>query len=573
MSLVERVISAVPLLQHLREHRAADYWHDLLAGTITAILLVPQTLAYSLLAGLPPQMGLYAGILPPILYALTGSSRMTVVGPVAVQAVMVVAALSLASSPPAGAVIIAAISGVLLLAMGIMRMGWLTNFISRPVLSGFTTGAAIFIISTQLGSLMGISTPRDGTPIESFLALVRGLVDINPATALFGWLSVLLLLAARAPLAALFAWFNWRRQAAVLLGRSAPLFAVGIATAVSVAVGASAEHGVKVVGEIPRGLPVLSLDFLALSGWAELFPSAALIAIVGYVETITVAKVLGFRRRQKVDADRELIALGLANLGAASVGAMPAASGFTKSSANFEAGAQSQLSAIVAAAWVALSAAVFTGLLHELPRAVLSAIIVVAVWKLIDLPSLRHNWKFSRGDGLSQVVTIAGVLLLGVEQGLVAGGALSAALFMYRTSRPNVVVLGRVPGTAHYRSAARRQLETYDHLLLIRIDESLYFANTPRVESELQRMVVEHPKATDVVLVMSGVGHIDASSLEMLEQFENELHTSGVRLRIAEAKGPLMEQLKGTALLERIGPARVHLSTHDAVMSMAADII
>ncbi|MGQ0622640.1 MAG: SulP family inorganic anion transporter [Panacagrimonas sp.] len=560
------------MFQHLRGYRAADVYQDALAGTVTAILLVPQTLAYSLLAGLPPQMGLYAGILPPIIYALTGTSRMSVVGPVAVQAVMIAAALSLASVGPHGAVIIAATAGVLLLAMGVMRMGWLTHFISRPVLSGFTTGAAIFIISTQFGALMGITIPREGTPIESMLALVRGLPEINVASSLFGWLSVLLLVLARRPLAMLFDALGLHREAAVFIGRAAPLFAVAIATAVSVAIAASTHYGVKVVGEIPRGLPSVSLDFITLKGWMELLPSAVLIAIVGYVETITVAKVLGFRRRQKVDPDRELIALGLANLGAASVGAMPAASGFTKSSANFEAGAQSQLSALVAASWVALSAALLTGLLHELPRPVLSAIIIVAVWKLIDLPSLRHNWRFSRGDGMSQVVTIAGVQLLGVEQGLLAGGALAAALFMYRTSRPHIAVLGRVPGTQHYRSSQRRNVETYDHLLLVRVDESLYFANTPRVESELQRLVVDHPKATDVVLVMSGVGHIDASSLEMLEQFERELHASNMRLRIAEAKGPLMEQLQGSLLLERIGPSRVHLSTHDAVASMAADL-
>lgn len=307
-----------------------------------------------------------------------------------------------------------------------------------------------------------------------------------------------------------------------------------------------------------------------LSGWGELLPSALLIAVVGYVETISVAKVLAFRRRQKVDADQELIALGVANLGAAGFGAMPVAGGFTKSSANFEAGARSQLSAIVAASWVALIAALFTGLLEALPRAVLSAIIIVAVWKLIDLAALRRNWRFSRGDGASQLVTIAGVLLLGVEQGLMAGTLLAAMLFLYRTSRPYIVKLGRIPGTEHFRSALRRSVELSDHALIIRIDESLYFANTPRVESELQRLVVDHPKATDVVLVLSAVGHIDASSLEMLEQFERELSASNIRLHLSETKGPLMEQLQGTVLLERIGPSRMHLTTYDALASTSA---
>lgn len=574
---MSRLAALFPLIQHLKGYRRVDVYDDLIAGSVTATLLVPQTLAYSLLAGLPPQMGIYAAIVPTILYALLGSSRMSVVGPVAVQAVMIAAALSafVAAHPgqaAAGALMVAAMSGALLLGMGALRMGWLTHFISRPVLSGFCTGAAIFIISTQLGSILGVSVPRDGTPLDSVIAVVKGVSEGNLHTAGFGLGALLLLILARQPLAALFRIFKLPSQIAVMLGRAAPLLAVAVATFVSIGFNAAAE-GVKLIGSIPQALPQPSLAVLQLSGWVELLPSALLIAIVGYVETISVARVLAFRRRQKVDADQELIALGIANLGAAGFGAMPVAGGFTKSSANFEAGAKSQLSAILAALWVALIAALFTGLLQELPRAVLSAIIIVAVWKLIDLDSLRHNWRFSRGDGASQIVTIAGVLLLGVEQGLVAGTVLAAMLFLYRTSRPYIVELGRIPGTEHFRSALRRNVELFDPMLIIRIDESLYFANTPKVESELQRLVVDHPRATDVVLVMSAVGHIDASSLEMLEQFEHELSASNIRLHLSEAKGPLMEQLKGTVLLERIGPSRLHLTTYGALASMSADMV
>lgn len=571
MSGSGRLAALFPLLQHLKAHRRIDVYDDVIAGSVTATLLVPQTLAYSLLAGLPPQMGIYAAIVPTILYALLGSSRMSVVGPVAVQAVMIAAALSafVAVHPgqaAAGALMIAAMGGVVLLVMGVLRMGWLTYFISRPVLSGFSTGAAIFIISTQLGSILGVSVPRDGTPAESVVAVAQGIGGSHLFTAAFGLGALLLLLLARRPLSAVFRTLGLPSELAVMLGRAAPLFAVTLGTIGSIGLGASS-GGVQVVGAIPQALPAPSFAVLNLSGWAELFPSALLIAIVGYVETISVAKVLAFRRRQKVDADQELIALGVANLGAAGFGAMAVAGGFTKSSANFEAGAKSQLSAIVAAIWVAVIAALFTGLLQELPRAVLSAIIIVAVWNLIDLASLRHNWRFSRGDGASQIVTIAGVLLLGVEQGLIAGTLLAAMLFLYRTSRPYIVKLGRIPGTEHFRSALRRNVELVDQVLIIRIDESLYFANTPRVESELQRLVVDHPKATDVVLVMSAVGHIDASSLEMLEQFEHELSASNIRLHLSETKGPLMQQLEGTLLLRRIGPARLHLTTHAALVA------
>lgn len=570
-----RLSAIFPIFASLQNRTAGDWSDDFLAGTVTAILLVPQTLAYSLIAGLPPQMGLYAAIVPTIVYALTASSRLTVVGPVAVQSVMIGAALGKTGLTDPhllalGGVVIAVTSGVLLLVLGLLRLGWLTNFISRPVLSGFTTGAAIFIVTTQLGSLVGISVPRDGTPLDAVIAMVKQADKANFATGVFGFTAVAFLVLARRPLARLLEGVGIRPAIAAFLGRAAPLAAVAIATFVSTGLHASKDLGVKVVGAIPSGLPDFNLDFLQYPDIPALLPSAILIAIVGYVETITVSKVLAFRRRQKIDPDRELVALGLSNIGAASFGAMPVASGFTKSSANFEAGAKAQFSSLVAAFWVALSAALFTGALHELPRAVLAAIIVVAVSKLIDFQSLKHNWSFSRGDGFSQAMTIVSVLVLGVETGLLTGCVLAAAFFLYRTSRPNVVVLGRVPGTEAYRSVNKRQVETWDHLLLVRIDESMYYANTSRIESELQRLVVEHPKAAKVILVMSGVGHLDASSLEMLEEFQQALERSNVSLGIAEAKGPILGQIEGTALMKRIGPDNVFHSTHEAVASTMA---
>jgi len=576
MDLTARLAAVFPLAAQLRRYRRSDFPHDFLAGTITAILLVPQTLAYGVLAGLPPQMGLYAAVIPPMVYALLCSSRVSVVGPVAVQSVMIAAAIgSLHATPeqaPVLALAIATISGLLLVALGLLRLGWLTNFVSHPVLSGFTTGAALYIVSTQLGSLMGISLPREATPIESTWVLVNSLGTISLPTALFGWGGVAVLLLARKPLARLFRHLGLRESTAVLVGRGAPILAVAIGVAVSVLVDASANYGVKTVGSIPRGLPDFAIPPFDLDLWRAILPSAVLIAIVGYIETVSVSKVLAFRRRERISADRELVALGMANLGAASCGAMPVAGGFTKSSTNFEAGAQTQVSSLVAGSWVGLSAALMTGLLEHLPRSILAAIIIIAVWKLIDFRSLRHNWSFSIGDGTAQLATIVGVLVLGVEQGLLVGVCVAAALFLYRTSRPNVVVVGRVPGTMHYRNADRRDVELFEHLLLVRIDESLYFANSSRVETELQRMVIDHPKATDVVLIMTAVGHVDASSLQMLENFEAALAASGMRLRIAEAKGPLLEQLEGTELLKRIGPTRIHLSTHDAVASMSADV-
>lgn len=561
----------MPLLGDLLATRGRTLPQDLLAGTITAILLIPQALAYALLAGLPPQVGLYASVVPPLVYALFGSSRTLAVGPVAVAAVMVSSALiAYAGDDPdkylSGALILSAASGAMLLGLAALRLGWLTNFISHPVLSGFTTGAAIFIIGTQLAPLSGIAAPREAGLLEILQHVARQIAQASPITMLLGLATIGALLFARKPLPSLLQRIGMRKETAGTVGRTAPLFLVILATVLSATMHL-ADQGVAVVGEIPRGLPGLDFGFLSQPGWSELLLAALMIALIGYVESISVAKALAFRRREKIDPDRELLALGLTNVAGACAGAMPVAGGFSRSMVNFEAGAKTQAAAIVTAVWVALGAFLFTGLLRDLPKAVLAAIIVVAVFQLIDFSSLRRTWRYDRGDGVAQAATIAGVLLAGIEAGLVVGAMLGAALFLYRTSRPHIAVIGRVAGTEHYRNIHRHVVETWPHLLLVRIDENLYFANSPRVETELMNLVVEHQGLQHVVLVLSGVGHIDTSSLEMLEAFEQSLHDKGIQLHLAEVKGPVMDRLDATELRRGLRN-RIHLSTEAAVIRL-----
>jgi len=560
----------VPLCAELRRYDRASLLQDLLAGTITAILLIPQALAYALLAGLPAEVGLYASIVPPIVYALFGTSRTLAVGPVAVAAVMVATALSpYAGGDPetyvTGALILAALTGTILLGLGLLRLGWLTAFVSHPVLSGFTTGAAIFIIGTQLAALTGIALPRDADFGQSIAVLIAQLAAANPATSAFGLTPVALLALARGHLPRALSALGIAPQQAAILSRMAPLVVVAIAIALTALTGAAQRWGVATVGAVPSGLPRLQLDFLRAPGWWELLPSAALIALIGYVESISVAKALAFRRREKIDPDQELRALGLANMAAACAGAMPVAGGFARSMVNFDAGARTQVAAIVTAVWVALATLAFTGLLAELPKAVLAAIIVVAVWQLVDFANLRHTWRYDRGDGAAQAATLAGVLAFGIELGLTIGVALALLLFLYRTSRPHIAVVGRIAGTEHFRNIHRHLVETWPHLLLVRIDENLYFANTPRVESELQSLVVDREQLTDVVLILSGVAYIDASALEMLDNFASGLTAAGVRLHLAEVKGPVLDRLRGSDLIAGLGAERIHISTQQAV--------
>lgn len=564
-----------PLLADLRRSGPSDLAQDGLAGTITAILLIPQALAYALLAGLPPEVGLYASVLPVIVYALLGSSRVLAVGPVAVAAVMVSAALiPYAGNDPAryltGALMLSGLSGVILLVMAALKLGWLTHFISHPVLSGFTTGAALYIIGTQLSGLTGIPVPRDAGADGIVRALFLGRDRLSLPTLAFGIGAMTLLFAARAPLQRLLTGFGLKRETAGSIGRTAPLLLVIATTVLSSACDAHGIWAVAVVGEIPHGLPQLSLRVLAEDGWQRLLAPAAMIAIIGYVESISVAKALAFRRQEKIDPDRELLALGSTSLIAAVAGAMPVAGGFARSMVNYEAGARTQLAAVVTALWVALAALLFTGLLAPLPKAVLAAIIVVAVWQLVDFASLRHSWRYDRGDGAAQAATIVGVLALGVEGGLMIGAGLSLLLFLYRTSRPHIAVVGQVGDSEHFRNVLRHEVRTWPDLLLVRIDETLYFANAPRVESELQAHIVEARQPKDVVLVMSGVAYVDTSGLDVLEGLERALRQNGSRLHLAEVKGPVMDRLAGTDLLDALGPQRVHLSAHRAIAAIRA---
>ena len=561
---------SLPLLGDLLRSRGQTLPQDVLAGTITAILLIPQALAYALLAGLPPQVGLYASVLPPIVYAFFGSSRTLAVGPVAVAAVMVSSALvSFAGDDPArylsGALILSASTGAILLVLAALRLGWLTNFISHPVLSGFTTGAAIYIIGTQLGPLTGIAVPREAGFVQTLQHLALGIGRLKIPTVVFGAITVIALVLARKPLANALQKIGMKKEAAGIVGRTAPLVLVVATTVTSAALHVNETAGVAVVGAIPRGLPVFDFSFLSAPGWMVLLPAALIIALIGYVESISVAKALAFRRREKIDPDRELLALGLTNMAGACVGAMPVAGGFARSMVNFEAGAKTQAAAIITAIWVALGALFFTGLLRDLPKAVLAAIIVVAVFQLIDFKSLRRAWSYDRSDGIAQGATIVGVLLLGVEEGLIVGAGLGAAFFLYKTSRPHIAVVGRVAGTEHFRNIHRHAVQTWPDLLLLRVDENLYFANTPCVETQLMNLVVERQGLCDVILILSGVGHIDASSLEMLEAFESSLAVKGIRLHLAEVKGPVMDRLAGRHLLEQLGAARIHLSTDAAI--------
>ncbi len=563
-----RVERWLPIARWLRVYTRQDFSGDLVAGIITAILLVPQGMAFGLLAGLPPQVGIYASILPPMVYALFGTSRTLAVGPVSVAAIMVAHALS--GLPPGSdrigaALLIALLAGVFLIAMGIARLGVVANFLSHPVLSGFTSAAAIIIVLSQVPSLTGarvvrlqefFADPMDGT---------AALLAIDPHTIAIGLGGIALLLFAAQPLPRLLVRLGFSRVAAVLVSRTAPLIVVAGSALIVSAIGGSIAR----IGEIPHGLPGLAIDIPSAESAGSLAVSALLISLVAYVESLSIAKVLAYRRRQRIDANQELIALGASNFSAAFSGGMPVAGGFSRTMVNYSAGARTQISSIITALLVAIVLVSFASFLEYVPNAALAAIIIVAVVKLIDVRGAIAIWSYDRIDGAVLAATLAGVLLLGIERGLALGIAVSLISFALRAARPHIAVLGRIKGSEHFRNVLRHKVETWPHVVFLRMDENLIFANASFLESVIASALADRQEVKHVVLVMSSVNTIDSTALEMLESIAVSVREAGVTLHMSDVKGPVMDRLKHAGFEHWLDKGKVFLSAHRAAEELA----
>ncbi|MCB2008164.1 MAG: sulfate permease [Rhodoferax sp.] len=551
----------------LRQYRAGWLAGDLTAGLIVTVMLIPQSLAYAMLAGLPPQVGLYASILPLVAYAALGSSMTLAVGPVAVASLMTASALqplALAGSPEyaAMAVQLALISGVMLLAFGVLRLGFLAYFLSHPVISGFITGSAVLIAIGQLQYILGVRIVGAGV-MEKLTGLVTSWQHANLPTVVTGVATLVLLLLARRAMAPLLERWGVPASMAGLLAKLAPMVAVVVATA-AVAMGRLDQTaGIAVVGAVPQGLPALALVLPDADTLGLLWLPALLIALVGFVESVSVAQSLALQRQQRIVPNRELLGLGAANIASAVSGGYPVTGGFARSVVNFAAGAHTPLAGVVSAALMALVIAAFTGLFFHLPHAVLAATIIVAVTSLVDLDTLRRAWRYDRADALSLVGTALGVVVLGVEAGILAGVALSLGALVWRSSRPHMAVVGRVPGTEHFRNVLRHKVETVPGLLALRVDESLFFANAVVVEDRIGEQLQLDPDLHHVLLICSAVNQIDATALEVLTELERSLAARGIVFLLAEVKGPVMDRLRTTDLGRRL-EGRVFLSVHEA---------
>ncbi|SFR62567.1 sulfate permease, SulP family [Marinobacter daqiaonensis] len=556
----------LPILEWLPGYGRLTLGHDLMAAVIVTVMLIPQSLAYAMLAGLPPQVGLYASMLPLVLYALFGSSRTLSVGPVAIASLMTAAALGELFEPGSagyigGAVVLAVLSGLMLMLMGLLRLGFLANFLSHPVISGFITASAVVIVASQLPHLMGIEAGGHNL-LTLFPGLVSGLSRINPATLAIGGGTLVFLWLTRKHLKGVLVRSGLAPQTADILVKTSPILAVVVTTGLTWTL-ALDQSGVAVVGDVPGGLPGLVMPTLDLALWQQLAISALLISIVGFVESVSVGQTLAAKRRQRIDPDQELMGLGAANLGAGFSGGMPVTGGFSRSVVNFEAGAETPAAGAFAAIGIALATLFLTPAIALLPVATLAATIVVAVSGLIDVPAVVRTWRYSRADFIAMLTTILLTLAYSVEAGIVAGVGLSIGLFLYRTSRPHSAVVGRVPGTEHFRNVRRHEVETRPDLAMLRVDESLYFANARFLEDCVLDLASTQPELKDVVLVCPAVNLIDASALESLEAINERLKDSGVRLHLSEVKGPVMDRLRGTGFLDNL-TGQIYLTNYQA---------
>jgi SulP family sulfate permease len=570
---MRKLSNYVPILDWGRRYNRGAFSNDLIAAVIVTIMLIPQSLAYALLAGLPPEAGIYASIVPIILYAIFGTSRALAVGPVAVVSLLTASAVGqVAEQGTAGyaiaALTLAFLSGGFLLLLGLLRLGFLANFLSHPVIAGFITASGILIATSQLTHILGV--PAGGhTLIEMAETLLAHLGQVDLITLIIGVSATAFLFWVRKGLKPLLRALGLGARAADVLTKAGPVAAVVATTVATWALGL-ADQGVAIVGAVPQSLPPLTLPGMSPDLIRQLAVPAILISVIGFVESVSVAQTLAAKKRQRIDPNQELIGLGTANLGAAFTGGYPVTGGFARSVVNFDAGAETPAAGAFTAVGLAIAALALTPLVYFLPKATLAATIIVAVLGLVDFSILKKTWVYSKSDFAAVAATIVLTLGAGVEVGVASGVVLSIALHLYKTSRPHVAEVGLVPNTQHFRNILRHEVKTDPGVLTLRVDESLYFVNARFLEDLVQDRIAEGCEIRHVILMFSAVNEVDYSALESLEAINHRLTDLGVGLHLSEVKGPVMDRLGKAHFLDALN-GEVFLSQYDAWTSLKSD--
>ena len=561
----------LPILRWGRTYSAALAAEDALAALIVTIMLIPQSLAYALLAGLPPEMGLYASILPLVAYAIFGTSNALAVGPVAVISLMTAAAIGkLGLSDPAqiiaAAGILAALSGLMLLLLGALRLGFLANFLSHPVVSGFITASGLIIALSQVKHLFGVEA--GGHDLITLVRSLLGQIDqINGPTTIIGLLAVGFLAWTRKGLGPLFRRFRFAPATASMLAKTGPVMVI-VTTIVAVKYLGLDAKGVAIVGAVPQGLPVFGLPDLTSSLWFDLAASAALISIIGFVESVSVGQTLAAKKRTHINPDQELLGLGAANVASAISAGFPVTGGFSRSVVNYDAGAATPAAGVFSAVGIALATLFLTPWLFYLPKAALGATIIVAVLSLVDFGVLKRTWIYSKADFAAVAGTIVGTLAVGVEIGVSVGVVASLLLYLMKTARPHIAIVGQVGESEHFRNILRHKVRLWPNLLSVRVDQSLYFANARYLEDFIINALAVNKDVKHVVLICSAVNEIDASAIDSLEAINMRLQAMGVQFHLSEVKGPVMDRLDRIDFCAAL-TGQLFLSHYAAVKALA----
>jgi SulP family sulfate permease len=551
----------IPALEWLRTYdRKKDLPGDLTAGLTVAVMLIPQAMAYAMLAGLPPIVGLYASVFPLLVYAFFGSSRQLAVGPVAMVSLLVATGVGAIAEPGSGeylmyAVVIAGMVGVIQAAMGIFRLGALVSFLSHPVVSGFTSAAALIIGLSQLKHLLGIDIPRSPHLHELLWNAGQHITETHLVTFGIGVASIGILYGLK----------KWNPKF------PGALTVVVLGTLLTWGLGLH-EAGVAIVGNVPAGLPSPSVPGFDWANLGELLPTALAISLVGFMESISVAKALARKHKYEVDANKELVGLGFANIVGFFFGAYPVTGGFSRTAVNDQAGARTPLASAITAVVIGVSLLLFTPLFYFLPKAVLAAIVMTAVFGLVDVKEPKHLWKVKKTDLALLALTFVVTLFVGIEEGIGIGVAASLGLFVYRSTKPHNAVLGKLPGSENYRNVENfPEAEEVPGLKIWRFDASFYFANADYFRDQIDHLLVtaedERPVSA-ILLDAAGINDLDASAEQMLHDIHERLEAAGIALYFANVKGPVREVMRRGHLIDEVGEDHFFFDVHEAVQTI-----
>lgn len=568
------ILNNLPLKKWLKNYDSASFSKDCIAGIIVTIVLVPQGMAYALLAGVPAEYGLYCSIVPTFLYSLLGSSRHISVAPAALISIMIASAVGSAQPETDAqylhyAVISSFLTGLFLIIMRLLHFGHVTRFISLPVISGFTSASAIIIASSQIKYMIGADIPNGIGFFETIRYLLDALPNINFAAVIMGVSCCVALWFFKKPWETYIKALDLKPWFKQMLAKSGPLLVVFIAAITVKLLALNSEYDLSIVGVIPKGLPQIQWVVIDLDAFQTLALPSFFIALMCFLISVAAGNNLAAKRREKLNANQELLALGAANIGAAFFGTFSLAGSLSRSAISYNAGSETTIASMVSALGVLLTLLFLTPLFYFLPLVCLGAIVIMSVVSMIELRLVFDYWKINRADAISLIITFVTVLIFGIEVGVAVGIICSIVLLIQRASHPHIAVLGRVGNSEHFRNIKRHEVSTHEHVLVVRVDESIYFANVEYIENALIELCEYNKQTKHIVLVCSSVSFIDATAVVMLDALVRKLKQYEMTLHLAEVKGPVMDQINNTPLLESLKPGRIFLNTHEAVVSLS----